>query len=172
MARLNNSFTEVQQLLNTALHPPFHDLIDGEHTSISPQSLTSGVPALYTNDGTVRDAISLPDHITTLWEPSTSIATFTEELNTPIYVARIEFTVDPASSGQIDFMAYINDTVPKVIQTTTSTFKNQISRISTLFTFYLGSETGYDLKNDGIYFEMLSDINADIYDKTLLIYRT
>ena len=39
-------------------------------------------------------------------------------------------------------------------------------------TFYLGTEAGYDAKNDGVYFTIEFSGAGKLYDKSLTIFRT
>lgn len=172
MAKLNITIDKLNKVLDTSEHPSIQDLSDGLHTSASPQSIVGGVETLFTNNGTVRNFTSFPDHMTSIWNTSTNIASFHEEINTPIYVIRVEMTIDPSTTGTIDFKLYINDTSPKLIQTSTISHKNEIYRVSTIFTFYLGEESGYDVKNDGVYLTFTPSGAINVYDKTILIYRT
>lgn len=170
--QLNVSGTALDKLLDSSEHPAWQDVVDGLHTSSSPQEITGGSETTFTNNGSVRNETSFPDHITELWDTTNSIAHFEEELNAPVYVARLEFTIDPQATGTVDFKMYVNDDTPKLLQTTTVSYKNAIDRVSSLFTFYLGDAAGYDVKNDGVYFTITPSSDVDIYDKTLLIYRT
>jgi hypothetical protein len=169
---LNITGAHLNKVLDTAEHASFEDLVDGLHTSASPQSILAGTETRITNDGTVRDEMHFPSHITKLWDTSLNIATFSEELDNPVYVIRFECTLDPASTGECEFQLYVNDATPKLIQTSFIAYKNAIARTSVLFTFYLGEETGYDVKNDGVYLSINPSTNLDLYDKTLLIYKT
>ena len=170
--QLNITGNTLSKLIDSYYHPPHQDVVDGLHTVSSPQSITGGAETTFTNNGSVRNYSALPDHITNIWNTSTNVAAFSEEMNEPIYVARLELTIDPATVGNFDFKMYVNDSSPKLIQTVTVPYKNAIGRISAIFTFYLGTETGYDVKNDGVYFTITPSGNADIYDKTILLYRT
>lgn len=172
MGKINQTTATIQKLINTMYHTPMQDLVDGLHTVSSPQAIVGGVETRFTNNGVIRNYFNGPSHITSIWNTTTNVASFANEMNNPMYVIRIELTVDPAGVGTMEFKLYINDTVPKLIQTASAAFKNNIARESILFTFYLGEEVGYDVKNNGVYLTITPDVNVDVYDKTLLIYRT
>ena len=109
-----------------------------------------------------------------MWDKTTNTAVFTGVVDTPLYVARIQFTFLPgtAAEGVMQFRAYINETVPVLIQQIRNTFKTTESRMEALFAFYLGSETGYDVKGKGMKFTYSSSRAGQVYDRGVLIYKT
>lgn len=170
--KLKISGALLDNLLATSQHPAWQDAVDSADTSVSPQILSSGLEQDFNVDGLVRNETSFPSHITQLYNPATGVAKFSEEIDSPLYVIRVSCTIDPASQGELTFKLNVNDAVPKALQTSTVNFKNAMTVKSAIFTFYLGSEVGYDVKNDGVFISVVSDVNADIYDKSILIYRT
>jgi len=166
--------SETEKILDSRLHSFIQDVHDTEHTSGSPQSITADTPVMFTNNGGLPIRVVAPSHITSRWDATNNKIAFPEELNTPTYVAEVGFTFDPsiASEGLIFLRMYIDDDTPKLIKTYSAKYKSVAQPQTIIATWYLGEDTGYDAKNDGIYFELEFQSSGDLYDKTLIIYRT
>lgn len=172
--KLKFAFAVIEKLIDGAYHAFIEDIVDGEHTLGSPQAISADTVYRFTVDGAARDFVVAPDYITSRWDKINSKFAVPEELNTPMYVANLGFVFDPTSNneGHGTIRAYIDDTVPKLIHTGQFNFKGSADSAGGLVTWYMGTETGYDAKNDGVYFELEFNLAGVLYGKTLTIYRT
>lgn len=165
--------TDIKKVIDSQYHPPHHDCSDDAYTTGSRQSVNASTEYDFEVNCAFENSV-FPDHITKLWDPVTNMCDFSEEMNTPKYVARLQLTFEPttANAGIMEFRAYINDATPKLIQTIRVPFKATESRMEALFAFYVGSETGYDMKNDGLYFTYECSLAGEVWDRGILVYRT
>lgn len=166
---------EVDKILDGRLHSFIESIADTTHTSVSPQAITAGVEYRYTNDkGQINKQIH-PDYLEgQTWDSTNNKQTFEDELNTPVYVMDLKFTFDPSvsASGIVTIKAYIDEDTPFLISSSTAPYKGSPEQISKLIDFYIGDDTGYDTKNNGVYFTLTFDANGDLYDKSHKLYRT
>lgn len=150
------------------------DIHDSQHTSGSPQAISAGTPVRFTNDTLTRNDVVSPYYITSRWNTTDNKVAFPEEIDSPTYVAEIGFVFDPsvAAAGDITLTVWIDDDTPKDIKVYTAKYKAVAEKQSIIATWYLGDDAGFDAKNDGVYFELEFEGAGDLYNKTLVIYRT
>jgi len=170
---LGQTIQDTAKALDTQINTPHHDCGDDAYTTASRQAVSATTEYAFENNAAFENT-NFPAHITKLWDTTTNKCYFTEVQDTPMYVARIQFNFDPtvAAAGFVEVRAYIDDTTPKLIQTIRIPYKAADSRMEALFAFYVGSETGYDMKADGLYFTYEADAAGEVYDRGILIYRT
>lgn len=167
--------TQVDNMLDRNINPFRQDVVDGTHTAGSPQSIVANTPVRFSIDGSVRNSVKGPDYFTDRWDTVNSKMTAVTEYDGPVYVADLSWVFNPssASTGNVTVTVWIDDTVPKLIGTTTKSFKGpSASADGAVLTWYWGTEVGYDAKNDGIYFEIEFDDSGSLYDKSAVIYNT
>lgn len=171
---IGQSQADIIKALNQEVVQPWHDCADSIYTTASKQSVTGGSNYDFHVDGVSRNETNLPTHITKLWDTAENLAVFSEVLDTPVYVARVQLTFLPgtAAEGYMEFKAYVNETVPVLLQTIRVAYKTDASRMEALFAFYTGDATGYDIKNKGIFFEYTPKTSGQVYDRGILIYKT
>lgn len=164
----------LQKIINESEHTPIQDVVGDNYTSGSPLAITANTEYTFTCNGNTRNFKSFPSHITNFWNTVTNIGSFSELVDTKMIVATPKFVFSPstASAGKITVRVYVNDTVPKVLDAKIVDYKAVASKVSQLLTFYTGTEAGYDVKNDGVFFTVEADQNGDLYDTSIIIYRT
>lgn len=165
---------EVKRILDARLHSPVQDVVGDNWTSGSPLAVTGGTEYTFQCNGNTRLFSVLPDHITSIWNTSTNIASFSEFDNTPEMVANVQFTFNPtaSSSGILTLRVYVNETSPIIMKDYTIPFKGTTEQYTILSTFYAGDFTGFDVKNKGVYFTIESTLDGSLYDPAIEIYRT
>lgn len=167
--------TQVDNMIDRMLNPFKQDIADSNHTSGSPQAITANTPVRLTIDALARNVVTAPSYMTDRWDAVNNKMTAATEVDSPVYVGDISFRFTPAAAaeGTVKLTLYIDDTVPKLIRTYTSSYKGPADEpLNILATWYWGSETGYDAKNDGIYFEVEFTTNGSLYEKGAVIYMT
>ena len=170
---LGQTIADTQKALDAQINTPYHDVADDTFTTGLRQSVTATTEYDFEANGSF-EVTNFPSHITKLWDTTTNKCDFSEMLDSPMCVARIQFNFDPsaAAAGFVEVKAYIDDATPKLIQTIRIPYKATDSRMEALFSFYVGSETGYDMKTDGLKFTYTPDANGEIYDRGVLVYKT
>lgn len=171
---LNYTGDEIAKCLEGSYHNPIQDVVGDNYTSGSPLAMTGGVEYDFVCNGNTREFTSFPSYITNIWNTTTNIATFPDFINTQMMQADISFTFDPstATAGNIYVKVYVNETVPILISQKSQKYKSTPEPVTITLTFYTGDETGFDVKNKGVFFKVESDANGDLYDTSIKIYRT
>ena len=151
------------------------DIADATHTVGSPQAIAANTPYRLTIDAALRNDTNAPNYITSRWDATNNKIAFPEELDKPTYVGDISMIFDPtaAAAGKGILRAYIDDaTTPKLIRNYSFNYKAVPEIVNIITTWYLGTDVGYDAKNDGVYFEVEFDQAGSLYSKGAVIYRT
>lgn len=174
MGQVNFTTDEINKLLDGRYHSPIQDVVGDLWTVGSPLPLLAGTPVEFQCNGNIRNKKILPDHITNIWDTTTNRATFENFLNTPEIVANVSMVIDPSASseGYLTVGVWVDEDTPILIKSTNIYFKGDIEKVTALLTFYAGDETGFDVKNKGVFFTIESTLAASVYDMSLEIYRT
>lgn len=168
------NITEIDMLLDGRYHSPIQDLVGNDYTIGSRLSMTADNEYTFLCNGSIRNFKSFPDHITNIWNTSTNIATFPDFMNTVEIVANVSFNFAPsaAAAGILTLTPYVNEDTPIAIKNYTASFKAIDNRYTILATFYTGDDTGFDVKNKGVFFTISSSANGEMYNPSIEIYRT
>lgn len=180
MGQIKFTTAEVEQILDGRMHSFVQDVADNAHTSGSPQAITAETEYLFTNNALGRNVAVAPTYISSRWDAANSKVAFPDEHNTPTYVADIAMSFNPSVSSQglatlrvyIDTSGARNFATDPLIRSYVTDYKGIAESMSTIATWYLGEETGYDAKNDGVYFTVEFSTAGDLYNKNLVVYRT
>ena len=165
---------DIDKIIDGRLNNFRQDVADGLHTLGSPQAILANTAYRLTIDGAARNDANAPDYISSRWDTTNNKMAFPDELDKPTYVGDISFIFDPtvSAAGQGVLRVYIDDVAPKLIRTYSFNYKGNPETVNIISTWYLGSDAGYDAKNDGVYFEVEFDQAGDLYNKGAVIYRT
>jgi len=180
MGQLSFTTAEVEALLDGRYNSFRQDIADSTHTVGSPQAISAATEYLVTIDAVTRNVVTAPAYITDRWDATNNKIAVGDELDAPVYVADLSMTFDPtvAAAGLATVRLYIDDSgtqtfaTDPVIRTYTIDYKAAPEGINILATWYLGSEAGYDAKNDGVYFTFEAEAAGELYGKGAVIYRT
>jgi hypothetical protein len=176
MANYQLPFTgaQIQKILDEQYMTPLQDVTGDDYTVGAPLAVSASTEYDFTCNGNIRNFTNLPAHVTSLWNTSTSICLGAELLDTPVLVLTVRFKFDPtvAAAGNITVNPYVNETVPIKFKPVTVPYKATLTAVSALVTIYLGDETGFDVKNKGIFFKFESTGAGEMYDPSIEIYRT
>ena len=150
------------------------DVVDSNHTVGSPQAITANTEYMFTIDALARNDVTAPTYITDRWDAVNNKIAFPTELDGPTYVSDLSFIFDPsvASAGKYTIRIYIDDATPKLIRAYSGWYKSVAEIHNKITTWYLWTDTGYDAKNDWVYFTIEFDGNGNLYSKGAIIYRT
>jgi len=161
---------ELNKIVNTAYHPPTEDVNDNAYTTGSRQAINASTEYDFENNGLAYSYENFPSHITKLWNVSTSKIEFGEQLNKPIYVINIQLNFDPtvSSAGIFTFKAFADDGTPTPLPSISVPYKAVAGRVSAIFTIYLDTL----VKDNGLIFKYESTGAGEVYDRSVLIYRT
>jgi len=135
-------------------------------------SITANTETQFLVNGNARNAVQGPAYMTDRWNTSTSIMKATSEYDSPTYEGEIGFVWTPTSesSGRFLVRVYINDAVPKLIRTYRGDYKGASAIPRNVPTqWYWGTETGYDAKNDGVYFTIEFEHAGTITSPSIII---
>lgn len=166
--------TEVTNILDGRYHSFIQDIADSEHTIGDPQDIDADTEYLFTIDALARNFVIAPDYMTDRWDAVNSKIAPSTEMNTPTYVADIGFTFAPtvSAAGTVTVRMYIDDASPKQIRSYQFSFKGTPENVNQIMTWYLGTDAGYDAKNDGVYITVEFSAAGELYSKTAVIYHT
>lgn len=162
--------TQIDDMIDRMLNPFRQDVVGTNSIAIS-----ASVEAVFAVNGLSRNDVSSPAYMTDRWNTSTNIMTAITEYDSPTYSADIGFvwTPDASSSGIAYIRTYINDATPKLIRTHQVSYKGSSAISKNILTsWYWGSETGYDAKNDGVYFTIEFEHSGTISTPSISIYNT
>ena len=162
--------TQAQDMLDRTLNPFRQDVIGDNSIAIS-----AGTPTKFLINGASRNVVQAPTYMTDRWNTTTSIMTAVSEYDSPTYVGDLGFVWTPTASseGICKVRVYINDATPKLIRTYQVNYKGSSAvPVNVVTTWYWGTETGYDAKNDGIYFEVEFEHAGTITSPSVVIYHT
>lgn len=171
---LGHTEADIKKSMNQDITQPWHDCNDNAYTSASKQSVSAGQEYAFENNGLAYEATNFPTHITKLWDKTTHKCYFNEVLDTPMYVAKVAMNFLPGVSAEsyMEVFAYIDETVPIKIGSIRLPYKATDSRLEALFTFYIGTVSGYDLKAKGLKFTYKPQTNGQVYNRSILVYKT
>lgn len=170
MGKLKFTTVQIEKALDSQINNPWQDYADNQYTSLSKQSVTGGQEYDFNNNGLGYSDSNFPTYITKLWDTTTYKIDVSQEMDSPVYVARVQLTFEPtaAASGVMEFHLYIDDTVPILIQTIRVAYKATESRMEALFAFYIGTE----FKSKGAYITYTPSTSGYVWDRGILVYRT
>lgn len=176
MANYQLPFTgdQLTKILDEQYKTPIQDVVGDNYTSGVPLAVSAATEYDFECNGNTRNFTNLPDHVTSLWNTSTNICVPSELLDTPVLVFTVRFKFDPtvAAAGTITVNPYVNESVPIKFKPVTVPYKASLTDVSALVTIYLGDDTGFDVKNKGVFFKFESTGAGDMYDPSIEIYRT
>jgi|GEM_PF-5256877 len=174
MDKLPFTITQISQILDEQYKTPLQDVSGDDYTVGSPLAMAADTEYSFACNGNVRNFKNLPSHVTNFWNTSTNICVPSELLDTPILVFTVRFTFNPtvAAAGIITLHPYVNETVPIEFKPVQVAYKATAAQVSALVTIYLGAETGFDVKNKGVFFKVSSTGAGNLYDSSIEIYRT
>ena len=162
--------TQFERAVDRSSNPFKQDIVGSNSITIS-----AGVEERFVIDGLGRNYSTGPSYMTDRYNTSTNVMTAVTEVDSPVYVATVGFVWTPSASaeGEMKIRVYINDTTPKLIGTYTKSYKGSDPIPKNIITtWYWGSDTGYDAKNDGAYFTIEFEHAGTITVPSLLIYNT
>ena len=153
MGQIPFTTDDVSKILEGRYTNPLHDLSGDDYTTASRLTMLADTDYDFVCNGNVRNFKNLPSYVTTLWNTSTNLTTFGELLDTPVMVITVRFKFDPtvAAAGIITVNPYVNETVPVKFKPVSVPYKASLTDVSALVTIYVGSETGFDVKNNVAY---------------------
>jgi hypothetical protein len=148
---------------------PFKQDIAGTNTI----SISADTETLFLSNGATRNFSEGPAYFTDRYNTTTGVMAATTEYDSPVYAAKLSFNwvPDASSSGILLVRQYINDATPKLIGTYSKSYKGSAAFPESLITdWYWGTETGYDAKNDGVYWTIEFEHDGDVTNPSLLIH--
>lgn len=166
---------QIKNVIDGRMNSFIQDIYDGVYHSGNKQAVSAGTEYRFEFDGVPRNSVTAPTYITSRWDLINNNFAVPEELDRPTYVANISLMFDPSVSatGSCTIRAYIDDaTTPKLIGEYNYQYKAIVDDYNTVITWYLGEESGYDAKNDGVYFTYEFSGAGDVWDRKATIYRT
>jgi len=177
MGQLTQTFAEVQDMMDRQMTPFRQDIVGTNSIEI-----TGGTETLWVNNGLARNAVSAPAYMTDRWSTSNSKMTAITEYDHPTYVSDtgLIFTPDtPNSKGLVTLRIYIDESGTRnfgtdpIIRTYQSDYDSGVTNnVGVISTWYWGEETGYDAKNNGVYFTVEFEHTGDVTSPSTIIYNT
>lgn len=166
--------TQVDNMIDRGLNP-FRQDVAGDNTII----ISAGTETLFAIDGDARNVSAGPAYMTDRWDTASNKMTAVSEYDGPTYVGDLGFIWSPTaeSTGVALVRVYIDTSGTRdfstdpLIRTYTISYKGDspIPR-NAVTTWYWGEETGYDAKNDGIYFTVEFEHAGTITSPSAVIY--
>lgn len=171
---IGQSEANIIKALNQEIVHPWEDAADSAYTSASKQTVTAGTEYAFQVNRLAYSAWNLPDFMGTyLWDTNNHKIIFTPQIQYSVFTARVQLNFAPqsAAEGYIDFKAYICEETPALIQTIRVPYKTTDTRLEALFSFYVGDDTGYNMKLNGLKFTYTPKANGGVYDRGILIFK-
>lgn len=164
----------LNKILDEQYITPLQDVLGDNYTVGSPLAMLADTEYDFVCNGATRNFQNLPNHVTSLWDTSSNICIPSDLLDTPVLVFTVRFVFDPtvAAAGIVTLNPYVNETVPIKFKPVQVSYKASAAQVSALVTIYLGSDTGFDVKNKGVFFKIESTGAGNMYDPSIEIYRT
>ncbi len=176
MANGRWSQTEADDMLDRCLNPFRQSLIGTDSIAI-----TANTEVQLTCNAATRNVVSGPTYFTDRWDATDSKMTAVSEYDTPTYVGDIGFTWDQTTSsvGRCTVRVYIDDSGtqnfsadPEIRSYSFYYIGTAPLKENTVATWYWGTETGYDAKNDGVYFTVEFQHSGTLTAPSINIYNT
>lgn len=153
---------------------------DSQYTEALPLALSANSEVLLTNNASLSNSVTSPAYITSRWNTTSNKIAMPEELDSPTYVNDLTLSFNPsvAAAGKGIIRVYIDEsgtrdfTSDPLIRSYDFNYKSTVEPVSVVSTWFFGDDTGYDAKNNGIYFTIETDANGDLYEIFFSIYRT
>lgn len=153
----------------------FKQSLQGDNTI----AISAGTEVLFVNNGAVANEVNSPAYITSRWSITNSKIAFPEEMDAPTYVVDMAslFTPTAVNEGSATMRIYIDESGTRnfaadpLIRTYNSRYKGT-DLVSIVGTWFLGSGTGYDAKNNGVYFTLEFENAGTLSMPYHVIYRT
>tara|TARA_Y100000310_G_scaffold303578_1_gene342052 strand:- start:726 stop:1262 length:537 start_codon:yes stop_codon:yes gene_type:complete len=177
MGQLTQTFEEVQDMMDRNMAPFRQDIVGSNTISIA----SADTEYLYVNNGATRNAVSSPSYMTDRWDTTNNKMTAITEYDHPTYVGDIGFvwTPDASNEGTYFIRVYIDESGTRnfatdpIIRTYTGAYKGaSATPRNTITTWYWGDETGYDAKNNGVYYTIEFEHTGDVTAPSTVIYNT
>jgi len=162
--------TQVDDMIARGL-TPFKQSVIGDNSI----AITANTEARFVCDGDTYNFADGPSYMTDRWDTTNSKMAAITEYDSPTYVADMNFIWTPSASNTGSFIlrVYIDDDTPKLIRTYEGAYKGAgATPKGIIATWYWGTDTGYDAKNDGIYFTLEFEHNGTVTVPTLNLYNT
>lgn len=178
MGDLKFTTATIESVIDGRLNSFRQDISDNNIPT--PPSVTGGQEFVLVNNGANHNTVGSPAYITSRWDVVDNKIAFPEELDAPTYVVEMGFLFTPSggSEGSVVLRVYIDTSgtqdfaTDPLIRTVPQSYKGATSIAGLLTTWYLGEESGYDAKNDGVYFTLEFSTDGEISNKSMVIYRT
>ena len=172
----NSKFTgtELDKVLDGRINS-FRQSLLGDNTIV----LATNTEVLFVNNGALTSEVVAPTYITSRWDVTNSKVAMPEELDHPTYVFDMSplFTPSSENVGVFILRAYIDESGTRDFSTdpnirTYKTTQKGTDYVSMVATWFFGEGTGYDAKNNGVYFTIESEIGGTVSLPYHVIYRT
>ncbi len=176
MATYQLPFTgnQVKDIIDGRLNS-FRQSIQGDNTIIA----VADTEFLFVNNGATSNNATSPDYITSRWDTTNSKIAVPEELDSPTYVVDMApyFTPSSGSRGDAVLRIYIDESGTRDFSTdpvirTYNIRQRGTGLVSVVGTWFLGEGTGYDAKNNGVYFTLEFENPGTLSAPYHTVYRT
>ena len=172
--QLNFTAAEIDNLLD-GRYNSFRESVQGDNSI----SLSANTETLYVNNGNTFVESTAPTYITSRWDTTNNKIAFPEEYDHPTYVVDMTplFTPSAGSEGSVILRLYIDGSGTKDFSTD-PVIRTYVSRqkgtglFSIVGTWFLGTATGFDAKNNGVYFTIETENPGTLTNIFHTIYRT
>ena len=170
----------IKKIASYRATPPAQDLVDGVYTDASPRAITSGVEykLIFDSGNLAREfsnGFSDNTGITTMWNFTDNVTSYSELLDTPTMVAlpNCYFQPSSANAGDCIIRMYVNETSPILMDQAIVGYKGTTyEKMGDLFSYYLGDEAGFQVKTKGVYFTFEFEHNGNMKDMGIFHYLT
>lgn len=178
--QLNITGNTLRKLVNYRYTPPSQDIVDGVYTDSSPRSITAGTEYKLVFDDTnlareFTNGFNDYTGITTMYDFTNNVTSYGEFLDTQTVVSlpNCYFQPSSANAGECIIRMYVNEDTPIQMDQAIVGYQGlSYEKMGDLFSYYLGSETGYDVKNKGVYFTFEFEHSGNMKDMGLFHYLT
>lgn len=180
MGQVKFTTTQIEQVLDGRFNSFRQALNDSQYVLATPRALLDSTQYVITNNGGLSNEVTSPTYITSRWDSTNNKIAMPEELDNPTYVNDLTFTFDPTSPspGEGTVRVYIDEsgtrdfTTDPLIRSYPFDFKADPEPVSVISTWFFGDATGFDAKNNGVYFTVEVSLAGDLYGTFFSIYRT
>lgn len=174
------SLSQFKRAIHYRLTQPTLDMTDSVYTLASPLAVTANdtIRLTFSEDSLLRNfknGLNTNTGISKLYNFTDNTTDWSEFEDTPTIVLFPNVLFKPASAneGKCIINCYVNESAPILHDQAIVDYKGTVyEKMGDLFSVYAGAESGYDVKNKGVYFTFSFSHDGLLYSKSLLQYLT
>lgn len=173
MAKLDFTAAQVNKAIAYRMTPISEDVVDGVYVTGSERAIVADTEYRLTFDSAnyarhATNGFSGLTGITSLYDSTNDVFSYSDVQDTATVMAlpNCWFTPSAANAGECLIRMYVNETSPILHDQAIVNYQGTTSeKMGDIFMWYLGDETGYQIKSKGVYFTFEFEHNGTMVDQ-------